>query len=214
MRKKPLFQTFIGIDQTGAILPGSHGARTRPLAWAIVHLRDKRLHLQIPDKRLKAFDLQEIEKSAGDTGYTATLVDCVLGLPHEGPPWSLAMRRISRLPPIFGRRPAEVFFSSLLDPARTIPSRLCEEIAQANSVFRSRPFQKNIQTGTFRIWMDMSRDPRKAEWLIWPFTQNQGQFTLFEGYPSLLWRTLAQQKTRAPEKLAAWLRSQAVQFQT
>ncbi|MBU6375963.1 MAG: hypothetical protein KGQ59_08215, partial [Bdellovibrionales bacterium] len=44
--------------------------------------------------------------------------------------------------------------------------------------------------------------------------QKVGKFTLFEGYPSLLWRTLAQKKTRAPEKLAEWLKNQSVEFRT
>lgn len=110
----------------------------------------------------------------------------------------------------FGRTSAEQFFDEILRGGKTIPTRLCEELARANSVFRSRPFQKNIQTGTYRLWRDLATDPHFRDWRIWPYSKTQSKFTLFEGYPSLMWRQVGGVNSRAPEKLGRILKHYGV----
>jgi hypothetical protein len=224
MRPHADFQVFLGIDQTGAVIPGSGGLRARPLPWAALLIGNDAPRLLLPSSRLKRFHLEEIESGLHSMEIrlnraedaVAVLLDCVLGLPGESVRWDDALAELQRLPEKFGRAPAGQFFSSLLGKQRSIPTRLCEEWAGANSVFRDKPYQKNIQTGTFRLWRDLVTDPRRGEWSIWPHSSPRspepGRFTLFEGYPSLMWRHVARRSSRDPKFLSSWLKSQGIRF--
>ncbi len=82
---------------------------------------------------------------------------------------------------------AEEFFNSFKQ--EKFLSREIEKQLSANSVFTSRPFQKNIQTGTYRTWKDLSLDIDKIN--IWPhLNYNSEYFTLIEGYPTEAWKRL------------------------
>ncbi|MEN9722465.1 MAG: hypothetical protein RJB38_451 [Pseudomonadota bacterium] len=215
------FHVFVGIDQTGAVLPGSNGLRARPLPWAAVIVDRQsarlstssqgleRLHLDVIDTALRS--QSRVEADEANIGI-AVLVDAVLGLPRMSVLWSEALARLAPLPRRFGRQPAAAFFSSLLGGKELIPTRLCEQWARANSVFRELPYQKNIQTGTFRVWQDLISDPRREEWAIWPYSRQSQRYTLFEGYPSLMWRQLARQWVRDRSRLAGWLFEQKIEF--
>jgi hypothetical protein len=160
-----------------------------------------------PDRRLRS-------------SKTALLVDCVLGLPKEAWPsgsdpgietlWKLfdqAARNIGERQG-YGLKPAAGFFSSLLAEAGfkaghdPYPVRECEELANANSVFRTHPFQKNIQCGTYRIWRDLgSSSSSDGHWLNIRYFSPASRLKhdapwLFEAYPSLLWREVLGLKTR------------------
>lgn len=114
--------------------------------------------------------------------------------------------------PEWGREAAQVFFSKLWDSCPRVakapglfPKRVCEIQAGASSVFQTYPFQKNIQTGTFRFWKEMTRDESKPWFKQWPFPQNAyGKAsipTVFETYPSLLWQELWGLPTRNRTRL-------------
>jgi hypothetical protein len=157
------------------------------------------------------------------TGTRITvLLDCVLGLPDpfgkKG--FAAALRSLAamesknqRTP--FGRQSSEKFFAGLLktlpQSGKALPTRACEVLARANSVFRTRPFQKNIQTGTYRLWREISRN--REEFLLWPFDSDRakaGAIPVFEGYPSLIWRDTLGEKTRSPGKLPSLLKTLGV----
>lgn len=221
MRPQADFQVFLGIDQTGAVIPGSGGMRARPLHWAaLMSSGDDAPRLLLPSSRLRRLHLTEIESGMESMGIrtndtelsVAVLLDCVLGLPEKSVRWIDALDELARVPEEFGRLPAGRFFSSLLGSPHMIPTRLCEEWARANSVFRDKPYQKNIQTGTYRLWRDLVTDPRRDEWTIWPHSRTPARFTLFEGYPSLMWREVAKRPSRDPKSLAGWLRSLKIRF--
>jgi hypothetical protein len=219
MRLQADFQVFLGIDQTGAVRPGSRGLRARPLHWAALEVGARQVRLVLPQTRLERFHLDSIEfgldaarLASSSSPRIAVLLDCVLGLPLESLEWGAALDRLASEPEQFGRAPAQQFFSSLLGSDPRLPTRLCEEWAQANSVFREKPYQKNIQTGTFRLWRDLVSDPRREEWTIWPFDRSRGRFTLFEGYPSFLWRRVAGHPSRDPKSLGRWLTIAGISF--
>jgi hypothetical protein len=165
-----------------------------------------------------------------DPGDLTILIDCVLGLPSEilrSHGFEVSLRRLERIEQLdprapFGREASQHFFSEILEqgwrPApggsRPYPERAAEQLAGANSVFRTHPFQKNIQTGTYRIWRELSRCRRSVR--LWPFegSENSGYSgaRLHEGYPSLLWREYLEFKARTPQKLPACLRARGVQL--
>ena len=84
--------------------------------------------------------------------------------------------------------------------------READRLAGAHSVFRELPYQRNIQSGTFRIWSELEG----RRWLnLWPFCEraHPNQAWLAEGYPSLFWKRFLKQTKRNPPILAAWIRS-------
>lgn len=218
MARQTGFEIFLGIDQTGAVLPGSAGTRAKPLPWAAVFAEGDRARLVLPQEALGRLHLGPLRKALHLTprNRMAVLVDCVLGLPPGRLRWPDVLNELTHVTEPFGRSSAEAFFESLLArhslSAGTIPTRLCEEQAGANSVFRSRPFQKNIQTGTYRLWRDLASDADFPQWSVWPFSPEPQSPALFEGYPSLLWRQLARLPSRQPDRLAAWLKHVKIRF--
>lgn len=149
----------------------------------------------------------------------AMMVDCVFGLPADvsralghsprgaAHIWRLFRRAADRPGDArFGRAVSEAFFADLVRDSRLsfdpLPRRDCERACMANSVFLTRPFQKNVQTGTHRIWRDLGEGAR-AWTRIWPFDAPAPGTWLFESYPSLLWRELFGLRTRLRPALRA-----------
>ncbi len=146
---------------------------------------------------------------AADSDRLAILLDCVFGLeqnawPRHMPPglntlWQL-FRRAAQEGQGYGLKPAAAFFAKILEEstARGFPVRHCEVLANANSVFRTHPFQKNIQCGTYRIWRDLGQSPEP--WLniryFTPAREVRHKPWLYEAYPSLIWREHFQLRTR------------------
>lgn len=137
------------------------------------------------------------------------VVDCVLGLPKSTE--EISLRRCFEEANLFalkagavaGRAVGEAFFEKLRQQfypnATSHPKRECEILAKANTVFSSKPFHRNIQSGTFRIWRDLGAYGA-GEFAFLGEALNANKKTLvIEGYPSLLWRKLWNQKTRAPK---------------
>ncbi len=212
------FTCFIGVDQTGAVLEG--GKRCKPLP-TVVAVASRRNHWRfitqdvlgkpLKLKRLTLADTNESLESLNvplPSSETAFIVDCVMGLPYEVgchlDIWQLLQQTQTTASTLFGRQPASAFFSRFWAGAKKFPRRYCERLALSNSVFEKHPFQKNIQTGTFRLWRDLSVDSH--EWLnVWPF-QRKGDGDdqlpwLFEGYPSFFWKSLFGSKTRTPSQI-------------
>lgn len=215
-------KVFLGVDQTGASKKG--GREALPLSCCIGVWRGNQLRVVTAGNlkkplTLSRFQPEEIEKILVSLEINQNiqslliLVDCVLGLPNallppKGMPylWEYFERaaQFSLGGKEFGRDVAEAFFDALLtSETESYPRRLCEILSGSNSVFQKRPFQKNIQTGTFRIWKDLGQT--KKEWArIWPFdlekSPQQGPW-IFEGYPSLIWKNLLGSRTRDLKKL-------------
>jgi hypothetical protein len=218
------FTTFIGIDQTGAST--AKGQRAKPLPCVLLYGHQKRWILETHNQddlplKLLSFNQLEIKRLLHSFSLhekkTALIVDCVMGLPQatwpsgkSGSPilWELFTQAASCNS--YGRDAAEQFFSNLLRASgqKTIPVRECESKAKANSVFLARPYQKNIQCGTYRIWRDLGSEAQvsfdKQKWLQFynfdSFTDTD-QPWFFEGYPSLLWRDLLKARSRNTEEL-------------
>ena len=209
------FKGFIGVDQTGALRPGSKRPRSLKAVWVREKAYDQWTAgiLDLPgfDARTVMEQLQSL--TSGEPLHEWALgVDCVMGLPIEfgqASPWHWMEQAAAR--PAFGRDEAERFFSEILKGREGLPKRLCERIAGANSVFVSRPYQKNIQTGTFRIWKEMGSSGH-GNWLqIWPFFEpsklKKGLPVFFEAYPTFLWKSLFGASTRSPVGLRQRVRS-------
>jgi hypothetical protein len=75
---------------------------------------------------------------------------------------------------------------------------------RAQSVFRELPYQRNIQSGTFRVWSEIGGNP----WLnLWPFCQtpNLNRAWFAEAYPTYFWKQHLNTKKRDPLILANFL---------
>lgn len=67
-----------------------------------------------------------------------------------------------------------------------LPQRKAEVLTKANSVFKLKPFQRNIGCGSFRVLKDLSKD---TSWFsIWPFQSSSKKIQIAEGYPSFFWK--------------------------
>ncbi len=161
-------------------------------------------------------------------------LDCVIGLPKSlGLKWRKAVNS-TLSEPGYGRETARIFFERILNKTKSIesslpsirpqsvkplnyqvnqaafPRRECEIRLKANSVFQSHPFQKNIQTGTFRLWKELAQSPNDFYApAVEPSpkqsrSKKQGSdqpIPIFEGYPSHSWRIIFGVKARDPENL-------------
>jgi len=205
------FSIFIGIDQTGASRRGGRAAA--PLKMSVL-APNSRGRFQLIPKILSAVSPRALGEHAVLDSRTLLAIDCVFGLPaacwkkkknQAGALWELM--KSTQGSPLYGRGPAEDFFQTLVrSPIESpkLPRRECELHCKANSVFLARPYQKNIQTGTYRIWKDLASESADRWFHLWPFEDEKVSRDLpwiFEGYPSHLWREIFNFKTRQPERI-------------
>ena len=231
---RPQFDLYFGIDQTGAAKHGGLRAKPLPCAVLQVLPDNEivlHLHSSVDGSKLnlESFNqscLQNVLTQCGLNGdllmrdRTGIFLDCVFGLPSATWPGGPGLQSLWNLfsgahsfPGGYGLQPAANYFARILarsavDISETAnkkyPVRNCEILANANSVFRTHPFQKNIQCGTYRIWRDLGATAHP--WInIRHFTPSRAVSAdlpwLFESYPSLFWRTLFGQRTRNLQNL-------------
>lgn len=221
-------KVFVGIDQTGAATKNGSAAKALPVAIVDARSKRPRLITSAEDGAplwLDTFSDSSLSRTLSRAGLPgvhagssslAILADCVFGLPAEAwpegaPPgsatlWSLFREaaRDDETRAGYGLKPAAKFFAEALlrssyRGSEPHPVRCCERLAKANSVFRTHPYQKNIQCGTYRIWRDLGRATEawvKIRWFEPQATALDERPWLFEAYPSLIWRELFNLRTR------------------
>jgi hypothetical protein len=181
---------FLGIDQTGAV--NARGS-PHPLPACLLN----------GDK----FDFFELKSFSPEVQNLinkkfSIVLDCVLGLPKG---LSLSWRQALHLLEHelkYGREAAEFFFDRI--GGGKVHYREVEILAKSNSLFRSRPYQKNIQTGTYRFWVEMAKS---QNWFRAPWLTGEAErpgVPLYEGYPTLLWRRLFGAPSRDRFQLKEW----------
>lgn len=177
---------FLGVDQTGALRANG---RYRPLPACLIQ-NDTASVAYLEGLSLAslsaAFDL--------DPGLApdAVAVDAVLGLPLSvGVPWRAAVSKAAAISS-GGRSVAANFFREL--GRGQVHWRKTDRQSGAQSLFLEKPFQRNVQTGSFRIWQDIGRHP--GEFYVPAIGEIEGRVPLYEGYPSLAWRLLTGCKRR------------------
>ncbi|MBM4304643.1 MAG: hypothetical protein FJ112_10005 [Deltaproteobacteria bacterium] len=231
------FSYFLGIDQTGAAT--AQGQRAKPLKACLIkktktkwrvftHLDSRPLSIEsLTLSSLKTF-LRHFDLRWPVPGL-AIIADCVLGIPdvlpieedlrtnNFVPVWNLLNQAhdFEYQNAKYGREVAEKFFSRFLSGSIQIPKRQCEIVSGSNSLFTNRPFQKNIQTGSYRIWKDLTQNS-KNQWLnIWPFNSPKNFDPkapwLFESYPSLMWKEILGIRGRNSKKLIGKLQTKRFQ---
>ena len=241
-------KAYLGVDQTGAVIKRSGGSVYRPLP-AVIALPGNTRTIQIlvasrhqKQSGLVAFEPAEIvalvEPYFEVPRDILVLADCVFGLPSNMRRGNASLRQLmeraathdSAASEPLGRQRSAAFFRNILKEFRPDrhgdekwPLRRCEQLASSNSVFQELPFQKNIQSGTYRIWCDLGRSLRKTNChavRFWPHDFTTGHhasdtnearnmraagagqiMTIAEGYPSLYWKTYFGARTRRPEDL-------------
>lgn len=183
---------YLGIDQTGAV-----DSKGRPKKLPVCILVGN----EIQFSQMAHFSKAEIQNLIGtkDLSGLRIVIDCVLGLPKElGISWRQALPETLNYPG-FGRKPAQEYFRHLAQGK--FYQRKIEVLLKANSVFQEHPFQKNIQTGTFRFWKEMAQDP---DWFFAAGLSGEikkNRVPVFEGYPSYSWKKLFKTFHREPQSL-------------
>lgn len=188
---------YFGIDQTGAI---DRNGIPKPLPACIIEKQNVRFFY------LKSLNLQEIKKhvSADNLKNVLICVDCVFGLPLElNKSWPEAMELLQEFKN-YGRQPAQDYFRALGD--EKILLRQVEVLCNANSVFKEKPFQKNIQTGTYRIWKDLLLNKNNFYVPALKAREHKDQLPLFEGYPSYSWKLILDSSQRRPNEISKLLK--------
>jgi hypothetical protein len=190
-KKNKDFKFCIGIDQTGAV---DVRGRPKPLPATILDCRKNLLFKT--DLKLSGLRHHELIDliCSHFSGFKSTdqvlvCVDSVFGLPE-----SLQVKPQEVFSKIknyhfqnkaYGATVAHSFFTQFLK-SHEIPQRSVEQKVKANSVFKLKPFQKNISCGSFRVLKDLSED---LSWFsLWPFEKPTQQFVIAEGYPSYFWK--------------------------
>ena len=207
----PNLSWILGIDQTGALC----GKGVRPLPYCLltqdhgvwkIESRPPRFLKGLPhlNRNSLEFLLPNFETRQGLVG-----IDCVLGLPRV---CGITQKQLKRCFQVAfhsyknglkeGQRHFASYLSALNGKRRSIdsdPLRDCEKRAKAQSVFKTFPAQRNVQTGTHRIWRDLGEDVSWFE--LWPSTRPTKTALLCEVYPSLFWRNLFGEKSRRPKQI-------------
>lgn len=188
---------FLGIDQTGAV--DKNGKPKALPACMITGNNIQLFYLREFSKEAILCELKEFENPR-----ILICVDCVIGLPQPlGLSWRQALRKIPANSG-YGMLAARKFFKTL--SSNKIYYRQVEIELGANSVFREMPYQKNIQTGSFRIWKDIAS---KTNDFFVPFLKEDsqpGQIPVYEGYPSYSWTALFGVRKRAPKEITKYLK--------
>jgi len=243
-RTREPIQIALGVDQTGATQNQGSRFRPLPVARAWrTKGAPREIHLQVlhPGTRTPfwaaQFDRLALLGVIADVELgdrcPRVLVDAVLGLPFDitsqnhlqgdlraalRDAGQFFVRRQREGLSHRGRLAAEAYFEGLLKSlpgTQGVPTREAERLAGANSVFLSRPYQKNVQTGTFRIWVELARwldEETSHQDVCFPhhdpstFISPQ-KWRVEESWPSLLWRTLLGVKVRSPKELGGALKS-------
>lgn len=190
-------KVYIGIDQTGAI-----NAKGIPKPLPACALIKNEVHFFY----LSKLDRIEIERHVGTLNPNQTFVclDCVLGVPDSLEyTFSEVLQKI-HIVEGYGRKIASKFFREIGDGK--IHHRKIEIQLKANSVFQEYPFQKNIQTGTFRFWKEISENHDDFYIPALEKQKNKLQIPLIEGYPTHIWKTALKSKFRRPENLVLILK--------
>lgn len=188
---------YLGVDQTGAV---DRKGVPKPLPACLL------IENQVRFFYLKSFTVTSIESELETKKLESLLicVDCVLGLPKEiKTSWREAINFTKDFNG-YGRAPAKDFFRTLGCGQR--PRRQVELDCNANSVFQETPFQKNIQTGTFRIWKDLNSAPGDFYAPAIETQHSPNQLPIFEGYPSLSWKLLLKSRHRNASAIKALLK--------
>lgn len=188
---------YLGIDQTGAV---DKNGFPKPLPACLIENRSVHFFY------LKSLSQNEIKKQLDKKDLRNLLIcaDCVFGLPVNLKfSWSQALQALENFAG-YGRKPAQDYFRHL--GQGEILRRKIETACSANSVFQEIPFQKNIQTGTFRIWKELSLNPQDFYIPALEKARFKDQIPLFEGYPSYSWKLIFSSKQRCPEDLSALIK--------
>lgn len=191
------FDYYIGIDQTGAI---NKNQTPKPLCICIYEPKNKKMKLVKIKKFQKQDIIDSIEKnfdSYSSKSKVLILVDTVFGLPEE---LAVDYRNIFKKAKNYesknknyGSNTAHSFFCSFLGDKNSL-SRTAEIKAEAHSVFKKYPFQKNISCGSYRVIKDLSEN---TNWFsLWPFEKIEKRFVIAESYPTLCWSILLKSKYR------------------
>lgn len=193
---------FLGIDQTGAVdLKG----RPKPLPAAVIRCQTVEFFY------LQSLSRLHIEEKLGNFNSQIMIcADCVLGLPESvGTSWRQALKGLKDFT-TYGRAPAQKYFFEL--GKGEIHKRKIEIACKANSVFQEKPFQKNIQTGTYRLWKEISLNENDFWIPSLEEKKSDLQIPLFEGYPSYSWKLILQAATRSPKDLTSLLKKSKIQI--
>jgi hypothetical protein len=193
------FKIFVGIDQTGAV---NANGKPKHLDVSIIDRTETRAQYytglkltQITHHELSLLIKSKLKSFTDEK--VLICVDSVLGLPKEldvTPKEILKkIKNFTYNEKKYGALTAHAFFNQFLHQG-LILHREVELRVKANSVFRLKPFQRNIGCGTYRVLKELAQGEKWFD--LWPFEKLNSQFIIAEGYPSYFWKHLLGAKSR------------------
>jgi hypothetical protein len=196
---------FLGIDQTGAV---QKNGKAKPLPACLLY--KEQVHLFYLESLSRKGLIETVRKTTGQKSLSKllTCIDCVLGLPKSlDLDWRESLERVTKVEGL-GRKPASIFFHQL--GQGQILKRQVEIICKAQSVFQEKPFQKNIQTGTFRIWKELQLASKDFYVPALEDKKFSTQLPIFEGYPSYSWKVLFGSNKRDGKRMSEFVKNKKV----
>ena len=218
------YDVYVGVDQTGAVhSSGSRKGLPKPLPTSL--LVKNTLYTGLSLKTFNADEILALVASVTslEKPKVFVAVDAVLGLPEEcAATFDLLLQKViqfqasrrKRNVALHGRDAAFEFFLQFLPmklrthlkahgravPPFRLPERICEQLANANSVFHRVPAQRNIGCGSYRILSDLADgfgSGNRRKLCVWPHQAlNDAEITISEVYPSQMWKILGISSTR------------------
>ena len=217
MSKK--FNLFIGIDQTGAT---NKNGKPKSLPVCLIYKNIIYPNLWLSDLKFESLG-QLIQKTLNikvdhlNSLRPLILIDSVFTLPSELKITHHQLMTRSNTYKYnnksFGAVTAFNFFNSFLIHGLTaLPQRKIELKLKANSVFKLKPFQRNIGCGSYRVLKELSAD---RNWFkLWPVDKKQNAWaTIAEGYPSYYWKKIFKLKNR-PQKKIFTFKNKSIHFKS
>lgn len=192
------FEVFIGIDQTGAWDRRARRAKPLPMVKIAKYPKESSRFL-LSVHALSALTPAAFRDEGVDPLETATLilVDCVFWPPPDARPEDMSAslwhefkkaHAHSSQRGALGALAAEDFFKGHHRPPGTL--REIDRQVKSQSLYSPRPFQRNIQCGTYRIWSELGSEPEP--WArVWPWLGSSTRHPswIAEGYPSRVRRS-------------------------
>jgi len=198
---KPKFKAVLGVDQTGA--KGRLGL-AKPLPSSLLLYNGKSFRLSsplfLPALNKKSVEgLLELQGFKCEWSEVLVVADCVLGLPHKIVGDQLPFVKLKQMMEKafasggLGLKDGEKFFAEICEPFDLVENDLLrqqEKRLNCLSVFKNKPYQRNVQTGTYRIWSDLGCAKEYLNFNIWPYQKEGSRAFLCEGYPANAKRVL------------------------
>jgi hypothetical protein len=196
-----MFNYFIGIDQTGAV---NNNGMPKKMWVSVIDSRREAIYTNLQIDSLTKLSIEklldQLNIKISKNQRALICVDSAIGLPFQYKVKAKTIisqaKNFSYKNKSYGSYVAYKFFKSFqLEKKVRTEKRAIDIVLNAQSVFKLKPFQRNIACGSYRVLKDLSVG--KKWYTLWPFENTKNSnFVICEGYPSYYWKSIFKQDKR------------------